>query len=91
MPAFEEGVRLAKLDIENIVSNTDSPDFQNTIVALDLAGDQLSLVADIFFNILECNGDDEMHEIAEKAQQLLVEYENDLFQNERLFERVKAV
>lgn len=91
MPAFEEGVRLAKIDIENIVSNTDSPDFQNTIVALDLAGDQLSLVADIFFNILECNGDDEMHEIAEKAQQLLVEYENDLFQNERLFERVKAV
>ena len=91
LPAFEEAIIEAKQDIERIVNNPESPDFENTIVALDRAGERLSTVADIFFNILECNGDDEMNAVAEKVQPLLVAYENEVYQHPGLFARVKAV
>lgn len=90
-PAFEEAITLAKQDIEHIVNNPDTPDFENTIVALDRAGKELSTVADLFFNILECNGDDEMQAVAEEVQPLLVAYENEVYQHPGLFARVKAV
>ena len=91
LPAFEQAIIDAKKEIENIVNQKNAPDFENTIVALDRAGEQLSTVADIFFNILECNGDDEMQATAEKVQPLLVEYENEVYQHPGLFARVKAV
>ena len=91
LPAFEEAIANAKQEIEQIVNNPIAPDFENTIVALDRAGEQLSIVADLFFNILECNGDDEMHKVAEEVQPLLVQYENEVYQHPGLFARVKAV
>lgn len=91
LPAFEEAIGAAKRDIAAIVHNPAAPDFGNTIVALDRAGEQLSTVADLFFNILECDGDDKMQETAEKVQPLLVAYENEVYQHPGLFARVKAV
>ncbi len=91
LPAFEEAIANAKREIEQIANNPIAPDFENTIVALDRAGEQLSTVADLFFNILECNGDDEMHQVAEEVQPLLVQYENEVYQHPGLFARVKAV
>ncbi|MBR4912301.1 MAG: M3 family metallopeptidase [Bacteroidales bacterium] len=91
LPAFEEAIANAKQEIEQIANNPIAPDFENTIVALDRAGEQLSTVADLFFNILECNGDDEMHKVAEEVQPLLVQYENEVYQHPGLFARVKAV
>ena len=91
LPAFEEAIAAAKQDIENIVNQKETPDFENTVVALDRAGEQLSTVSDLFFNLLECIGDDEMHAIAEKIQPMLVRYENEVYQDPRLFTRVKTV
>ena len=91
LPAFEQAITDAKQEIEQIVNQKDTPNFENTIVALDRAGEQLSTIADLFFNILECNGDDEMQATAEKVQPLLVEYENEVYQLPKLFARVKAV
>ena len=91
LPAFEEAVAVAKQEIEAIAGNAAAPDFENTVVALDLAGDRLSTIADLFFNLLECNGDDEMNAIAEKVQPLLVAHENEVYQHPALFARVKAI
>ena len=91
LPAFKEAIVTAKQDIERIVSNPAEPDFENTLVALDRAGEQLSTLADLFFNLLECIGDDEMNKVAEEVQPLLVQYENEVYQHPGLFARVKAV
>ena len=91
LPAFETAITEAKQDIDRIVNNPAAPDFENTIVALDRAGEKLSTVSDIFFNILECDGDDEMNAVAEEVQPLLVAYENEVYQHPGLFARVKAV
>ncbi|MBR4135701.1 MAG: M3 family metallopeptidase [Bacteroidales bacterium] len=90
-PAFEEGIRLAKEEIAAIRNNPETPSFQNTVVALEHAGRMLNRVTEIFFNILECDGTPEMHDIADKVQPMLTEFSNSIHLDQRLFQRIKTV
>ena len=48
LPAFEQAIAEAKADIDVIVANPDEPTFENTIEAMEFAGQSLSKVAGIF-------------------------------------------
>ncbi len=91
MPAFEEGIKQQKAEVEAIVSNPEAPTFENTIVALERTGSLLADVEGVFFNLLETDGNDEMHAIAETIMPQLSELSDGIFMNAALFERVKAV
>lgn len=91
LPAFEQGVKEAKADVDAIVANPDAPTFENTIVALDNAGRTLNDVASIFYNLMEADTDDERQEIAEKIAPMMNDVQMYMSLNEGLFERVKAV
>lgn len=91
LPAFEQSIKEAAFEIERIANSAEEPTFENTIVALDNSGEQLDNISEIFFNILECDGDEKMQKTAEKIQPLLVQFENDIYQNPKLFKRVKTV
>lgn len=91
IPAFEEAVRRGKEEIDAISGNPEEPTFENTILALEYAGQDLSRVEGIFFNLLEADSDDRMQEIAEEVSPMLTEFGMYISLNERLFERVKAV
>lgn len=91
LPAFEEGIREAKAEIDAIAGNPDEPDFSNTIEALEFSGRKLDRVSDIFFNILEADTNDEKQEIAEKVSPMLTEYSMYVSMNEKLFKRVSHV
>ena len=51
LPAIQEGITLAKAEIDAIVKNPDTPTFENTIVAMDYAGEVLDRASSIFFNL----------------------------------------
>ena len=91
MPAFEQGIKEGKAEIDAIASNPDAPDFANTIEALERSGETLSNVGSIFYNLLEADTNDEMQKIAEDVAPMMNEYEMYVSLNEPLFERVKAV
>ena len=91
VPAFEFGIEQAKEDIEHIKNNPETPNFQNTIVALDRTGKVLNKVAGVFFNLLECDSTDEMQAIANEVQPMLTMYSNSVYLDEALFARVKSV
>ena len=91
MPAFEEGIKRQKAEIEAIISNPEAPTFENTIAALDRSGSLLASVEGVFFNLLETDGNDKMHAIAEDIMPQLSELSDGIFMNEALFERVKQV
>lgn len=63
-PAFEEGMKQHKAEIEAIVNNPEEPTFENTIVALDKAGELLNRTSAIFFNLYEAMKNDEMQQLA---------------------------
>ncbi len=91
IPAFEEGIKQGKAEIDAIVNNPDEPTFENTIEALEYSGALLSKVEGIFFNVNEADTSDQMQEIAEQLIPMLTEYNMYISLNEALFARVKAV
>ena len=91
LPAFEEGIKEGKAEIDAIVSNPDEPTFENTIEAMEHAGSRLNKVSGIFFNLMEAHTSDEMQLIAEQVSPMLTEYSMYVSLNAPLFERVKAV
>lgn len=90
-PAFIENIAAAKAEIDAIITNSDAPTFENTIVALDFAGEQLDRLSSIFFNLNSAETNDEMQKIAQEVSPLLTEFSNDIALNEDLFKRVKSV
>jgi peptidyl-dipeptidase Dcp len=91
VPAFKEGIVLAKAEIDAIVNNTDAPTFENTVVAMDFAGDILDRLSSVFFNLNSAETNDEMQKIAQEVSPLLSEFGNDITLNAALFAKIKTV
>ncbi len=91
LPAFTAAIAEGKQEIEAIANNQEEPTFENTILALEYAGQKLNNVSSIFFNINEANTNEQMQKVAEEVSPALTEYSMSITLNEKLFERVKAV
>ncbi len=91
LPAFREAIRLYKEEIDGIAANAAEPSFANTVLALEYSGEALRSVENIFFNLLEADGDPEMQKIAEEISPELSETEMYVSMNEPLFLRVAKV
>ena len=91
IPAFEEGMKQQKQEVESIVANRQAPTFENTIEALEYSGDLLNEVSAVFFNMCETNNSDAMNAVAEEISPKLSAHSDDIYLNEALFKRVKAV
>ncbi|TXD82825.1 M3 family metallopeptidase [Subsaximicrobium wynnwilliamsii] len=91
LPAITQGIIDAKADIDAITSNPETPNFENTIEALDFSGESLDRMSSIFFNLNSAETSEELQSIAQEVSPLLSEFSNDITLNEALFERVKAV
>jgi peptidyl-dipeptidase Dcp len=91
-PAFDEAIRQLHNEIAQIVENAEPPTFRNTVVALEqYSGILLHKVNDVFFNVLSADASDEMMELAQRISPKLSESSSDIYLNEALFARVKAV
>ena len=91
LPAFEQGIAEAKAEIDAIVANQEEPTYENTIEAMEYAGQTLNKVASIFYAVMEAHTDETKQEIAEKLSPMLTEYSMYVSLNNDLFQRVKAV
>ncbi|MFY7937944.1 MAG: M3 family metallopeptidase, partial [Flavobacterium sp.] len=90
-PAFIENISKAKAEIDAIITNSETPTFENTIEALDFSGENLDRLSSIFFNLNAAETSDEMQKIAQEITPLLTEFGNDIALNEDLFKKVKSV
>ena len=90
-PAFLQAIKEGKAEVEAIVNNPEAPTFANTIEALTYAGESMTRVSNIFFNLNEACTNDEMQNLAEGISPLLTEFSMSIMLNPKLFERVKAV
>ena len=91
LPAFDVAIEETKAEVQQIIDNPAEPDFVNTIVALDLAGEKLERIKAIFFNLNSAETSDEMQEIAQEIAPKLSDLGNDISLNEQLFARIKEV
>ncbi len=91
MPAFKEGIKQQQAEIDAIAESKDAPTFANTIEALDYSGDLLNKVSAVFFNLYSAETNDDMEKIANEVSPMLSEHNDNLYLNEKLFERVKVL
>ncbi len=91
MPAVEKAIEEARANYDAIKANPEEPDFDNTIAAMEAAGETLGQVTGIFYNQLSCMGGDALHELAEKIGPITSNFSSDIILDEDLFARVKAV
>lgn len=91
LPAFEEGIKIKRAELDAIINNPEKPTFANTIEALEKSGKLLTKVSRVFFNLNGSNSNDEMQKIAETITPELSKLENDIYLNEKLFKRIKAI
>ena len=90
-PAIDYAIELNRAEIDAIVNNPEAPTFENTIVAMERAGELLGRVTGVFFVLNNCDTNDEMQQIANNITPKLTELGNDVSLNPELFKRVKAV
>ncbi|SUG47829.1 dipeptidyl carboxypeptidase II [Salmonella enterica subsp. arizonae] len=64
-PAFDEGVRQKRVEIEAIVNHPAAPDFTNTLLALEQSGALLSRVTSVFFAMAAAHTNDELQRLDE--------------------------
>jgi peptidyl-dipeptidase Dcp len=90
-PAFEQGMRAQRVEVQKIVEDPAEPDFQNTLVALERSGQMLNRVSAVFFNLNASNTDPQMQEIDSEIAPKLQAHEDAIFLDPALFARVDAV
>ena len=89
--AILRGIKLAKEEINAICENPEKPTFENTIVALEDAGEDLNRVLNVFYNLAEALSSDEVMAIQERIIPVMSEYSTSITLNEKLWNRIKAV
>ena len=90
-PAIREGMRREDEEIGRITDNTDAPTFENTVIALEKAGELLDRVTTVFFNLMSAETCDEMDALAERLMPELSEHSNNIGLNAKLFDRIRQV
>lgn len=91
LPAFKEGIKQHQAEIDAVADSKDAPTFANTIEALDYSGELLTKVSSVFFNLYSAETNDQMAEIANEVSPMLSEHSDNLYLNEKLFEKVKTL
>lgn len=89
--AFDQAIAKAEKEIKAIATQKEKPGFENTIAAIDKAGEKLNDISSIFFNLNTACTSKKMQQIAQIVSPKLTEFGNSIYMNERLFERVKQV
>ena len=88
-PAFEIGMEVHREEIDKIANNQSEPTFKNTIEALEGSGETLDKVANVFFNLLGSNTNDEMDALAMEMSPKLSAHNDAILLNKALFKRIE--
>nr|WP_297306646.1 M3 family metallopeptidase [uncultured Flavobacterium sp.] len=90
-PAFEQAIKDAKQEVQDIINNPEEATFENTLEAMAFSGMQLDRISNIFFNLNSAETNEELQKIAQVVAPKLSEFGNDITLNPDLFKRVKSV
>ena len=91
MPAIKNGILERRADIQAIVENPDAPTFENTIIALETAGETLDRVSSTFNNVTSTELNDELRALETKIYPMLTREFNAIMLNGELFDRIRVL
>ena len=90
-PAFELGMAEHLKEVEAIANNPAKPTFENTIVALEKAGQLLNRVSTVFYALSNANTNPEMQKLQREMAPKLAAHRDAITLNPVLFARIDAL
>ena len=91
LPALQQGIVEHRKEIEAIASNPAKPTFDNTIVAMERAGQALDRAETIFSNLNSANTNPQMQEVQRKMAPAFAAHHDEIVLDARLFARIDAL
>ena len=90
-PAFEVGMAEQIAEVEAIAGQEAAPDFENTIVALELSGQLLNRVSSVFFALSSAHTNDDIQALQQQLAPELAAHYDAILLNRDLFARISAL
>ena len=90
-PAFDYGLKQNISEIEKIANNTETPTFENTVLALEKSGDVLKRAQIVFYNLTGSNTNPTLQKIEEEYAPIFAAHSDKIYLNSKIFNRIKAV
>jgi len=90
-PAFEYGLKIHDQEIEKIANNPAKSTFQNTVLALETSGVDLSRAAGIFYNLTASNTNPILQAIEKEYAPIFSAHNDKIYLNSQLYSRFKAL
>lgn len=90
-PALSKGMDLKRGEISVITSQKDAPTFENTIVTFEDAGRPLGRATRFFEIYTATMNDKKMQDIESEMRPIMAKFDDEVIQNDPLFQRIKAV
>lgn len=90
-PALEAGYQQQMQEIQAIANNKAAPTFENTLVALEKAGQLFTRVNNVFSMVTGANSNDTLQQLDEEYAPKIAALNDAIFLNSKLFARVKTL
>ena len=91
IPAFNLAMGLYESEIQSIAGNQAAPDFDNTIEALEKAGEKFSHIRAIYSVWSSNMNSPEFEKTEAEMEPRLAAFQDKIFQNQDLFQRIEAL
>lgn len=91
MPAIEKALETARENIKLIKVSNEKPNFNNTILALEKASEDLNDPVGVYYNLLSAESDNEFKTLAEKISPMMSLFSSEIMMDEVIFAKVKEV
>ena len=90
-PAFKTAMAAHRIELESIACQESTPDFDNTMLALEKSGASLQRVANVFYNLSASHSSDELQSVERAMAPRLAAHFNQMMLDQRLFARVDTL
>ena len=90
-PAFEYALKVHDAEIEKIANNKSKPTFENTVLALELSGEDLNRATIIFYNLTGANKTPLLQKIEEEFAPIFSAHNDKIYLNSKIYLRIKSL
>jgi len=90
IPALKKAMELGNANIARI-KQIESPDFKNTIIALECCDNEVDYIAGIYYGLYSAHCTEDIQKISDEFSDLSTKYYNNISLDLELFSKVKAV
>jgi peptidyl-dipeptidase Dcp len=90
-PALLKGMDLKRAEIKALTAQSDKPNFENSIALFEASGGPLSRAKSFFYIYTSTMNDKPMQAIESDMKPILAKFDDEIIQNDELFQRIKTV